>query len=81
LLTPPGPKKLPLLGNLFDIPPNCEWLTYAQWTKDYGLYTNFSSSIVLIVCLDSNILHINIYDDQGVDRIYDDTLAEFVEHG
>ena len=48
LPTPPGPKKLPILGNLFDIPSNREWLTYAQWTKDYGLYTNFSSFVVLI---------------------------------
>lgn len=33
---PPGPKKLPILGNLLDIPRNFEWITYAQWSKEYG---------------------------------------------
>jgi len=31
---PPGPKKLPLLGNLLDLPKNFEWETYARWGKE-----------------------------------------------
>lgn len=35
---PPGPRGLPLLGNLLDIPRSKPWVTYAQWGKRYGTY-------------------------------------------
>ncbi len=34
---PPGPRPLPLIGNLFDIPKEFSWLTYAQFSKKYGM--------------------------------------------
>ncbi|KAK0500321.1 cytochrome P450 [Armillaria luteobubalina] len=33
---PPGPKGLPLIGNLWDAPAGYAWRTYAQWTATYG---------------------------------------------
>lgn len=33
---PPGPRKLPLLGNLLDIPSSHEWLKYAEWAKQFS---------------------------------------------
>ncbi|KAJ7251381.1 cytochrome P450 [Mycena rebaudengoi] len=33
---PPGPKKLPLFGNLFGLPTKFEWETYAKWGKELG---------------------------------------------
>jgi hypothetical protein len=33
---PPGPKKLPLFGNLFGLPSEFEWETYAKWSKEIG---------------------------------------------
>ena len=33
---PPGPKKLPMVGNLFDMPRRLEWETYHQWSKELG---------------------------------------------
>jgi hypothetical protein len=33
---PPGPKPLPLIGNMFDFPKEKEWLTYRAWNERYG---------------------------------------------
>lgn len=33
---PPGPKGLPILGSLLDINNERPWITYGQWTKQYG---------------------------------------------
>jgi len=34
---PPGPKRLPLLGNLLHFPKTPEWVTFDRWCKDLGL--------------------------------------------
>lgn len=33
---PPGPRPLPLLGNLLDMPKHRDYETYAKWGKTYG---------------------------------------------
>ncbi|TFK32635.1 OrdA protein [Crucibulum laeve] len=33
---PPGPKGLPLVGNVADVPKQKEWLTYAEWGRKWG---------------------------------------------
>ncbi|KAF8909685.1 cytochrome P450 [Gymnopilus junonius] len=33
---PPGPPKLPLLENIFDMPSSNEWLTFAKWGEKWG---------------------------------------------
>ena len=33
---PPGPKGLPIVGSLLDINNERPWITYGQWTKQYG---------------------------------------------
>ena len=33
---PPGPKPLPLIGNLLDIPAVYGWLTVNKWSEVYG---------------------------------------------
>jgi hypothetical protein len=32
----PGKRKLPLLGNLFDIPVDTPWVQYHEWSKEIG---------------------------------------------
>lgn len=33
---PPGPRALPLVGNIFDMPSEKEWLTFARWGETWG---------------------------------------------
>jgi hypothetical protein len=34
---PPGPRPLPLIGNLLDIPKEFSWLSYSQLSKKHGM--------------------------------------------
>lgn len=34
---PPGPRGLPLLGNVLNMPTTESWLVFAQWAKTYGM--------------------------------------------
>jgi hypothetical protein len=33
---PPGPRPLPIIGNLLDIPTDSSWLAYTEYSKTYG---------------------------------------------
>ena len=33
---PPGPKGLPIIGNILDMPKENEWETARQWGEKYG---------------------------------------------
>jgi hypothetical protein len=39
---PPGPKGLPLIGNLCDIPLEYHWFTYEKWGREIGKRILFS---------------------------------------
>ncbi|KAJ7118254.1 cytochrome P450 [Mycena epipterygia] len=33
---PPGPRKLPIVGNIFDLPKDFQWETYKDWSRQYN---------------------------------------------
>jgi len=39
---PPGPPKLPIIGNLLNLPSQSEWMDFQRWGKEYGLSNAFS---------------------------------------
>lgn len=48
---PPGPKGLPVVGNLFQIPREEPWKVYKEWTKEYGdmIYLEAMGQPILIL--------------------------------
>ncbi|KAF9036068.1 cytochrome P450 [Hymenopellis radicata] len=67
---PPGPPGLPILGNIFDMPSDKDWLTYAKWGELYG---DISSVTVLgqtIVILNSAQAAVDMLDKKS--SIYSD---------
>ena len=55
---PPGPKKLPFIGNLLSMPTRAEWETFAKWGKEYSSVFDTQRNIHLMPCTDSNIIHV-----------------------
>ncbi|KAF7327105.1 Cytochrome P450 [Mycena kentingensis (nom. inval.)] len=50
---PPGPPKLPLVGNLFQMPADDEHLTYQRWSREYNsdiIHLNVAGKSVLVLC-------------------------------
>jgi hypothetical protein len=53
---PPGPKPLPLIGNLLDMPKEKVWETYRKWNERYGdiVYLEALGSKMMILGSASN---------------------------
>ncbi|PPQ72980.1 hypothetical protein CVT25_004560 [Psilocybe cyanescens] len=70
---PPGPRKLPLIGNFLDMPSSQEWFTFTEWGKKWGDIVSisvFSQQIVILNTIDQAIEMLDkkssIYSDRPV---------------
>ncbi|KLO11507.1 cytochrome P450 [Schizopora paradoxa] len=52
---PPGPKRLPLIGNLLQIPPSHLWEKAVEWRKEYG-------DLIYLESLGQRMLLVNSYE-------------------
>jgi hypothetical protein len=43
---PPGPKGLPLIGNLLDLPKQYEWETFTRWGQEFGTHILHSHALL-----------------------------------
>ena len=41
----PGPKGLPLIGNVLDMPTQQEWKTFTQWGETWGTHSPFGTDL------------------------------------
>ncbi|KAG7451809.1 cytochrome P450 [Guyanagaster necrorhizus] len=67
---PPGPRGLPLIGNLLDMPSEKEWLSFAKWGEKYGDIVSVSVLGRRLVIINSAQMAINILDRKS--SIYSD---------
>jgi hypothetical protein len=52
---PPGPKGLPFIGNVFDMPTEQEWYTFADWATRYGMIPLLFSIRYVLLMLTSKV--------------------------
>ena len=61
---PPGPKGLPVLGNIFDVPPKGQWIAFAKMSKELSTSFILASMLVFALTLmpfvDSPIISVNM---------------------
>ncbi|KAK8033674.1 cytochrome P450 [Apiospora marii] len=51
---PPGPKPLPLIGNLHQVPKSLQWLHFYHWSRQYGPIMHLSMAGQSLVLLSTN---------------------------
>ena len=58
---PPGPFRIPLIGNILDIPRKSPWLGYQELSRRYGMLNLFTLQLELIECyIPGNIVYLNV---------------------
>ena len=58
---PPGPRPLPLIGNLFDIPKQFSWLTFAEHSKKHGKSHSLLRLLLLKETMAGDIISFHVF--------------------
>ncbi|KDQ59121.1 hypothetical protein JAAARDRAFT_127559 [Jaapia argillacea MUCL 33604] len=69
---PPGPKPLPLLGNVLDMPSDYPWLTYDKWRQQYGDIISLQAFGHTIVIIGSAEVAYDLFEKRS--SIYSDRM-------
>ncbi|KAH9956421.1 hypothetical protein BC827DRAFT_756476 [Russula dissimulans] len=62
---PPGPRPLPIIGNLLDIPMEFSWLTFTQLSKKHGDVISFHVFGQVVVVLNSIKATKDLFERRG----------------
>ena len=57
---PPGPRPLPLIGNIFDIPMKFSWLSYSELSKKHGMIY-FCDKVLLTERIAGDVLSFHVF--------------------
>ena len=67
---PPGPRGLPLIGNVADMPKDYVWLTFSRWGKIYGPLTYLNMMGQPVIVINDHKTAIDLLEKRG--SIYSD---------
>ncbi|KAF8653668.1 hypothetical protein AX16_003819 [Volvariella volvacea WC 439] len=62
---PPGPRKLPIVGNLLDMPKEQPWLKFAKWGEKWGPILSVSVFGQRMIIINSSKTAIDMLDKRG----------------
>lgn len=47
----PGPPRLPILGNIFQLPPTLQFVRFTEWAQEYGPCSSFLNDTIWLTSI------------------------------
>ncbi|KAL4264186.1 cytochrome P450 family protein [Pleurotus pulmonarius] len=85
---PPGPKRYPIVGNLFDKPADYQWIKYFEWSKEYNsdviYFSIFGKPTIVLnsrkAVNDLLLARSLLYSDRPTSTMINELLDDFFHH-